>query len=220
MGKEQWLALIYIANEVKHMNNKWYIVWEGHTPGVYDNWGECKRQIHCAAGARYKSYKDITRAEAEQIYQAGQTENQLEQEEVAPDAIAVDASVPRQPRRDGVPWCGGGNGRRSVPWQKYPLGTNNMGEFLAIVHAMAYMAELNYYQPIYTDSATALKWVQRGKCQKHPRTQRTTALLWQHMKRAETVAASADLSRYQIRKWTTKLLGEIPADFGRKNTHQ
>lgn len=202
------------------MSNKWYIVWEGHTPGVYDHWEECKRQIHRAAGARYKSYKDITRAEAEQIYLAGQTENQLEQEEVAPDAIAVDASCLGNP---GVMEYRGvvvATGDEVFHSQKYPLGTNNMGEFLAIVHAMAYMAKRNYYQPIYTDSATALKWVQRGKCKSTLVRNEATALLWQHIERAERWLATADLSRYQIRKWTTKILGEIPADFGRKNTHQ
>ena len=35
--------------------NKYYVVWKGITPGVYDNWGECKAQVDGQDGAKYKS---------------------------------------------------------------------------------------------------------------------------------------------------------------------
>ena len=36
---------------------KYYVVWEGRAPGVYDSWEECEEQTKGFPGARYRSYK-------------------------------------------------------------------------------------------------------------------------------------------------------------------
>ncbi|MCY7327983.1 MAG: RNase H1/viroplasmin domain-containing protein, partial [Saprospiraceae bacterium] len=46
---------------------KFYVVWEGHKPGVYTNWDECKRQVDGFEKAKYKSFED--RAQADQAFQ-------------------------------------------------------------------------------------------------------------------------------------------------------
>lgn len=42
-------------------------------------------------------------------------------------------------------------------------GTNNLGEFLAIVHGLAYLKKQNKNIPIYSDSRTAISWVKNKK---------------------------------------------------------
>ena len=43
-----------------------YVVYKGKVPGVYDDWEECRRQVHRFSGNSYKGY--TTRAEAEARY--------------------------------------------------------------------------------------------------------------------------------------------------------
>ena len=43
-----------------------YVVYKGKVPGVYDDWEECRRQVHRFSGNSYKGY--TTRAEAESRY--------------------------------------------------------------------------------------------------------------------------------------------------------
>ena len=43
---------------------KFYVVWEGRNPGIYDNWTDAQEQIDHFPGAKYKSYDDIDDATA------------------------------------------------------------------------------------------------------------------------------------------------------------
>lgn len=194
--------------------SKWYVVWQGKKPGVYDNWEECKAQIHGQAGARYKSYKDISKAEAVKIYKEGASVAQPTH--VHPDGIAVDASTRNNP--GPMEYRGVVVETRDVVFssQLYPVGTNNIGEFLAIVHAMAWMKQVGYFVPIYSDSRIAIGWVEKKVCKTQLPRNAQTELLFQHIERALYWLQSNDLSQYQLFKWDTKAWGEIPADYGRK----
>ena len=57
----------------------WYVVYKGKVPGVYDDWEECRRQVHPFSGNSYKGY--TTRAEAESRYalSSGREEGALEE---------------------------------------------------------------------------------------------------------------------------------------------
>ena len=48
---------------------KYYVVWQGLAPGVYETWETCKAQVHGQKGAKYKSFP--TREEAEQAFKNG-----------------------------------------------------------------------------------------------------------------------------------------------------
>lgn len=95
-------------------------------------------------------------------------------------------------------------------------GTNNIGEFLAIVHALALIKKSGRQLTIYSDSRNAMLWVKKRKCRttlaRTPRTEEVYALI----ARAENWLKSNDWSDIPIVKWETKLWGEVPADFGRK----
>lgn len=203
----------------------WYVVWVGVTPGIYSSWVECKLQINGYKGARYKSFKDISRAEAEEIYTQGYAAAVAKKRPkpqpkhavtILPNAIAVDAASSGNPGKVEYRGVEVEGGAVLFASQLYPLGTNNMGEFLAIVHALALMHRQGINRPIYTDSVTALSWV-RNKCVKSnlARTPKS-ALIWLHVDRALAWLLAHDITSYRIIKWPTEILGEIPADYGRK----
>ena len=94
-------------------------------------------------------------------------------------------------------------------------GTNNIGEFLAIVHGLALLKQKGFDMPIYSDSVNAISWVRQKKCKtKLPRNEETEAL-FQLIERAEKWL-NTNTYTTRILKWETKEWGEIPADFGRK----
>lgn len=95
-------------------------------------------------------------------------------------------------------------------------GTNNIGEFLAIVHALALMERDGIKgKIIYSDSRNAMLWVKKKQCKtKLARTPRTEQL-YQIIARAENWLRTHQINT-SILKWETQKWGEVPADFGRK----
>ncbi len=211
---------------------KVYVVWSGRETGVLDSWDDCKPLVVGVKGAKYKSFKGITHAEAEQIlregpdrYYGGKQEAkekepapdyELVRASISPDAIAVDASSQGNPGRMEYRGVYVETGDEVFHSLVYPRGTNNIGEFLAIVHALAWQEQVGYFVPIYSDSRNAIRWVQKKVCKtKLPQDDRTEQL-FRHIDRAILWLQRHDLTKYDLRKWPTEVLGEIPADFGRK----
>ena len=96
------------------------------------------------------------------------------------------------------------------------MGTNNIGEFLAIVHALALMEKQGIKDKvIYSDSYNAILWVNKKKCKTTLEHNETTAGLHNIIARAEQWLRTHSVTT-PIIKWETKKWGEIPADFGRK----
>ncbi|GAF01685.1 ribonuclease H1 domain-containing protein [Saccharicrinis fermentans] len=205
--------------------NKFYVVWNGHSPGIYTNWTECQKNISGVSNVRYKGFPTLV--EAEQAYaetpdkywgNKAQKESSFESIDQNPDIInnslSVDAACSGNPgvmEYQGVYTVSG----TQVFIQKFPLGTNNIGEFLAIVHGLAYQQKHQLNIPIYTDSKIALSWIKAKKCRsKLPLTQQTQDL-FKVIKRAEDWLKNNKYSQ-PILKWDTQKWGEIPADFGRK----
>ncbi len=95
------------------------------------------------------------------------------------------------------------------------MGTNNIGEFLAIVHALALMEQRGISMPIYSDSVSGQAWVRNKKAKttlaRTPETEQVLELV----ARAELWLRTHSF-RVPILKWDTAQWGEIPADFGRK----
>ena len=94
-------------------------------------------------------------------------------------------------------------------------GTNNIGEFLAIVHALALLDKQGTKMPIYSDSATAISWVRRKQCRTQLARTPRTEKLYEMIARAEAWLKAHRVTN-PILKWETDQWGEIPADFGRK----
>lgn len=96
-------------------------------------------------------------------------------------------------------------------------GTNNIGEFLAIVHGLALLKQRGLdTMPIYSDSVNAQLWVKRKKCKTSLERNAKSEGLYQLIERAEKWLRD-NAYRNPIIKWPTDEWGEIPADFGRKH---
>ena len=217
---------------------KYYVVWQGNQPGIYDNWNDCEKQIKGVAGAKYKSYE--SRTLAEQAFRIGPEmaasviEKQTKGDSilitdaegmtvVRPDAqgpkpildaIAVDAACSGNPgvmEYQGVYVAS----RTQLFHFKAPVGTNNIGEFLAIVHGLAYLKKNNMNQILYSDSVNAINWVRAKQCRTKLPLTPDTQKLYEIIHRAEAWLHNNHYST-QILKWDTDRWGEIPADFGRK----
>lgn len=94
-------------------------------------------------------------------------------------------------------------------------GTNNIGEFLAIVHALALMKQKGVNMPIYSDSRNAILWVRQKKCKTQLERTPRTEELYLLIERAEKWLRENPYT-IPVLKWETRQWGEVPADFGRK----
>lgn len=219
--------------------SRYYVVWHGVEPGIYSSWDDCQRQVKGFAGAVYKSFK--SEEEACEAYHSSpslyvkaratdapphgprQPENPPSDRtdtvlplplEVTADALAVDAACSGNPgpmEYRGVYLKTGQEVFRYGP----VYGTNNIGEFLAIVHALALLERRGLTLTVYSDSRNALSWVKQKKCKtKLPHTPRTEAL-FALIARAEQWLQT-HTSPCPLLKWETGRWGEVPADFGRK----
>ena len=94
-------------------------------------------------------------------------------------------------------------------------GTNNIGEFLAIVHALAMLNKEGSDKTIYSDSRTAIIWLSKHKCKTTLPHTPEHAKLHNIIARAE-IWLNTHSFKNKIIKWETERWGEVPADFGRK----
>lgn len=204
---------------------KFYVVWQGHKTGVFTTWKACKAAITDYPQAQYKSFP--TRELAEQAFKGnykdyiGKAFSALSPEKLKRigkpnyNSISVDAASSGNPGI--VEYQGVDTKTKKLLFHNGPFdyGTNNIGEFLALVHGLGILKKHNSNRILYTDSKIAMAWVRKKKCNsKLPRTARN-AKLFDLVDRAENWLKENDYTTVVV-KWETKAWGEIPADFGRK----
>ena len=204
---------------------RYYVVWNGTETGIFSSWDECSERIKGVKQALYKSFDTLEEAEraynsSPHTYIRKNTDKKKENSNselpasVHKNALAVDAACsgnPGQMEYRGVYLATGEEVFHFGPI----FGTNNIGEFLAIVHALALLKQKNSNLPIYSDSRNALMWIKQRSCKtKLPRTPETEAI-YQYIERAEKWLRENRYTNTLI-KWETSEWGEIPADFGRK----
>ena len=247
---------------------KYYVVWEGHTPGIYTEWEAAEAQVKGYPEAVFKAFS--SREEAEIAFEEGpleyigKGERRKEEEEIEAlqqyecvkdlkDSKVLNALKDPTPSKDRLELlrkqaamkacqalpsavdaqaiavdaaCSGNPGQMEYRgvylktgeeiFHYGPVfGTNNIGEFLAIVHGLALLAQRGYTIPIYSDSVNAMLWVKRKQCRTTLPLNEKTQALHEHIRRAETWLRTHSYSN-DLRKWETEKWGEIPADFGRK----
>ncbi len=201
--------------------NKFYTVWIGHKPGIYDNWNECKAVIMNYKGACYKGFPD--RESAEKAFNEGYEEYINRHNKIIYDStespimrsIAVDAACSGNPGKMEYRGVYVEDNRVLFKSRVYEGGTNNIGEFLAIVHCLAWQQKNNLHYPIYSDSINGQRWVSSGLCKTKLLETEHNKELFEVIRRAENWLKNNDF-RVPVYKWKTELWGEIPADFGRK----
>lgn len=231
---------------------KYYVVWNGPSPGVYSSWEACQEAVSGVSGAKYKSFK--SQAEAEDAFEMG--EEAYEEAKASDDSTSNSSSksgnsgnsssscdiskpirpaynpakLPAEAIREAIAVdaaCSGNPGAMEYRgvyladgkeiFHYGPVhGTNNIGEFLAIVHGLALLKQKGLdNMPIYSDSVNAQLWVRKHHCKTTLVRNDQTEKLYQMIERAEAWLRN-NTYKNPIIKWQTDKWGEIPADFGRK----
>lgn len=201
--------------------HKYYTIWAGHEVGVFEEWSEVQRHIAGYPNPLFKGFS--SQEEALRAYEdgygayskrAGAWAHSPGEKPIIP-ALCVDAACSGNP--GPMEYRGVLLGEHREIFHIGPLagGTNNIGEFLAIVHALALSKQQGWSYPIYTDSMTALKWVQNKYCKTLIAKTEENKPLFELIARAE-IWLKSNTYTTPIYKWDTRQWGEIPADFGRK----
>jgi ribonuclease HI len=210
---------------------KYYAVWKGRRTGVFSSWEDCQKQVKGFVGAEFKAFDSMDEARRalasryEDFAGKASSIGKWRRSHTRPKlpSIAVDAACSGSPGRleyRGVITDSGSEIFRAGPFAE---GTNNVGEFLAIVEALRWLKANNRDWTVYSDSENAIGWVRQGRAR--TKLKRTAA----NRRLFEMIAdAEAELGDNKIRpaaqrlvdppilKWDTAEWGEIPADFGRK----
>jgi ribonuclease HI len=204
---------------------KYYVVWQGHQPGIYTSWDKASQQVKNFPNAVYKSF--ASKEEAEDAYRHGFTRptrkpvipKEPKHHHVLaydPNSISVDAACSGNPgvmEYRGV-WTS--DSAEIFHVGPLPEGTNNIGEFLALVHALALLEKRGDAKTvIYSDSKTAMAWLNRKKANTKLTPSARNKDLFAMITRAEKWLREHTWTN-PVRKWETEYWGEIPADFGRK----
>ena len=211
---------------------KYYVVWNGLNPGIYHSWDDCQAQIKGVKGAVYKSFdsqEEAERAYASPAYEYVAPSNSPKEENsksampaatplrpgIGTYALAVDAACSGNPGVMEYRGVDTATGREIFRMGPFSHATNNIGEFLALVHGLALLKQHNKTMPIYSDSVNAMAWVRAKKCRtKLARTEQNIEV-FNLIARAERWLEDNHYTT-KIIKWDTPNWGEIPADFGRK----
>lgn len=197
--------------------SKFYVVWKGVKHGIYTSWADCKAQIDNFKGAQYKSFTNKKEAEEafEKPFHYSLTKNLNASSTPNYNSISVDAASSGNP---GImEYQGVDTASKQLLFKQgpFPEGTNNIGEFLAIVHGLAFLKKKKSDRMLYTDSKTAMAWVRKKKCNTKLEQTSKNKTLFELIDRAENWLQTNSY-KTKIEKWETKIWGEIPADFGRK----
>lgn len=207
---------------------KYYTVWKGHNTGVFEKWDDCKAQIKDFEGAQYKSFE--TFEAAKNAYKGNYKDYIGKSKKFKSDLSEVQLKKIGQPSYNSISVDAASSGNPGIMEYRgvdtktkkqlfiqgpFPEGTNNIGEFLAIVHGLALLKKNESDRIIYTDSKTAMSWVRKKTCNTKLERNIKNEKLFELVERAVTWLKTNSY-KTTIVKWETKAWGEIPADFGRK----
>ena len=204
----------------KTVKQKYYVVWKGVQPGIYSNWTVCKLQIQGYEGAIYKSFDSLKEAEEAMNESPWNHIGSNTKKHKAPApyqlmSLAVDAACSGNPGNMEYRGVYVETGQELFHIGPMRQGTNNIGEFLALVHSLAYCKKNGCMMPVYSDSHTAILWVQQKKCKTKLERTPVSEPIFNLIERAEKWLRENSYAT-RILKWDTAEWGEIPADFGRK----
>ncbi len=211
---------------------KYYVIWEGNETGIFESWSECQLHIKGYPGARYKSFK--TKEAAHNAYYNDNVHDHIDygnkakkskptismldektRAEINWESISVDAACSGNPGKMEYQGVHTKDGAQIFHLGPFQPATNNVGEFLALVHGLALLKRQGSDMPIYSDSRTAMAWVRNKRVKTTLKRTTSNDKMFQLVERAE-IWLKNNTYTTEIIKWNTEKWGEIPADFGRK----
>ncbi|MCF6350335.1 MAG: ribonuclease H family protein [Flavobacteriaceae bacterium] len=208
---------------------KYYVVWEGRKKGIFTSWNECKKQIEGLKSVKYKSFK--TKEVAKKAFNSNPKdyigvaifETTLSKEKLLKigKPITKSISVDGACNNKGISeYQGVFTDTKTKLFTQGPFkgGSNNLMEFLALVHGLAYCKQHKLDLPIYSDSKTAISWVWQKKIKTTIKETSENKKIFKLIDRAiYWLKNNSEVIKHKnILKWETKAWGEIPADFERK----
>lgn len=204
--------------------SKFYVVWKGRKAGIFTSWAECEIQVKGFVDAEYKAFSSLKEAEAayssKYVAYKGRPSSlgKWKEASVKPvlPSLCVDAACSGSPGKMEYRGVLLESGKEFFRIGPFPDGTNNVGEFLAIVHALTWLLKHEKQMPVYSDSQNAISWVFTGKCKTQLKHTPKNAPIFMLIRSAENWLAENELRDNAVLKWKTDLWGENPADFGRK----
>lgn len=207
--------------------HRFYVVWVGRTPGIYQTWNDAREQVLSYPGACYKgfdSYEQALRA-FEMGYERFNKEISFKEKTILDGtdsderpvlpSICVDAACSGNP--GPMEYQGVMTDTKETIFHQgpFPMATNSIGEFLAIVHALAWLDKNHLTMPVYSDSSVAITWVLNKEVKTTLPRNEMTEPVFNLIERAITWLKNFH-GQIDLRKWKTDVWGEIPADFDRK----
>jgi len=202
---------------------KFYVVWKGRKTGIFTTWERCSAQVKGFTDAEYKAFP--SREMAERAFRghyreyAGRPASSQQwlfaSHPPVIESCCVDAACSGSPGPLEYRGVATATGKTLFSCGPYRNGTNNVGEFLAIVHALTLLKDSGLPIPVYSDSETAIAWVRAGNCNTDLRREASNAPLFELIAGAEAWLA-LNMKHNPVLKWDTAAWGEIPADFNRK----
>lgn len=214
---------------------KYYVVWVGKKTGIFTSWPECQAQVSGVQDAKFKSFE--TKALADAAFKDGwrnhwgkgkDTANvktgtslkqpalfQAEAASIDYDSISVDVGTRGNPGPVEYKGVDTQTGEILFYVGPIPNGTNNLGEFIAVVHALSYLKQKGSDKTVYSDSRTALSWLRNKKVASTLKRDASTAKIWELTDEAVNWLQTHTYTN-KVLKWNTEEWGEIRADFGRK----
>jgi ribonuclease HI len=207
---------------------KFYVVWEGRKTGIFYDWDECKKQVDSFLGAKFMSFLSLPEAEKafsegykKHLWSRKKKTKTISEEQLKKiglpikDSISVDGAWDTSTGK--AEYQGVSTENKKLLFHQGPFedGTNNIVEFLAIVHALSYCKKNNIDIPIYSDSKIAIGWIKVKEMRTTKGRNEKNKPLFELIDRAVKWLQQNEYSN-KILKWETKAWGENPADFGRK----
>ena len=207
---------------------KYYVIWKGKETGVFSSWDKVKKLVQGYEGAKYKSFvskEEATKAIKKKYsdYQGSNSKKTAlsDADKVRfgvpiKNSLTVDAACSGNPGKMEYRGVLNHNNQEVFKMGPFKNGTNNIGEFLALVHGISLLKKKGLHSlPIYSDSKIAMSWVKKKTCRTNITFDTSNKDLLTLIQRAEKWLKENSF-RNPILKWETKAWGEIPADFGRK----
>ena len=203
--------------------NKFYVVRKWKKIWIFNSRNECKEYVNWFSDAKYKCFSSEEDAQIamqkwwEEYYKDKKIIKNERKNENIPffnESIAVDAACAWNPWKMEYRWIDLQTWKE-IFHKKFSIWTNNIGEFLAIVHWLKYLWDDN--RAIYTDSKIAISRVNQWMCKTKININESldTPELLQTIKENENWLKE-NWIHHKILKRNTEDWWEIPADFGRK----
>jgi ribonuclease HI len=207
---------------------KYYVIWKGKETGVFSSWVKVKKLVQGVEGAKYKSFGSKAEANIAIKKKYSDYQGNNSKKIALSDADKASFGVPIKNSLTVDAACSGNPGKmeyrgvlhhnKQEVFKMGPFknGTNNIGEFLALVHGISLLKKKGLHSlPIYSDSKIAMSWIKKKTCRTNITFDVSNSDLLTLIHRAEKWLKENSFSN-PILKWETKAWGEIPADFGRK----